>query len=161
MQFLEKEIQQYTQLVCSTLLDYEVNPLPGSYDVSSTDTFSGSVQVTGKWQGIILLSLPSALVNTLTEALFSLEQGKVSNEDRKDAVGELINMIGGNIKALLPQPSAISVPLLALEGHQQYFPSTKMVTHCQFECNGKPFALSLYEEVETPTSKRKNIPQAN
>ena len=161
MQFLEKEIQQYTQLVCSTLLGYEVSPLPGSYDISSTDTFSGSVQVTGKWQGIILLSLPSALVNTLTEALFSLEQGKVSNEDRKDAVGELINMIGGNIKALLPQPSAISVPLLALEGHQQYFPSTKMVTHCQFECDGKPFALSLYEEVETPTSKRKNIPQAN
>jgi chemotaxis protein CheX len=155
VQFLEKEVQQYTQLVCSTLLGYEVNPLPGSYDISSADTVSGSVQVTGKWHGIIMISLPSTMVNTLTENLFSLEPGKASTEDRKDAVGELINMIGGNIKALLPQPSTLSVPLLALEGNSQYFPSTKTVTHCQFGCDGKTFALSLYEQVENPLKMRK------
>ena len=157
MSFLEEEIQQYTQLVCSTLLGYEICPLPGSYDVNSADTISGSVQVTGKWNGTIMLSLPTALVNTLTETLFSLEPGKASIEDKKDAVGELINMIGGNIKALLPQPSGLSIPLLAMEGHQLFFPSTKMVTHCQFECAEKPFALSLYEQVENPFKRRKNL----
>ena len=152
MQFLEKEIQQYTQLVCSTLLGFEVQPLPGNYKTSPTDTFTGSVQITGKWNGALLLSLPSSLVNTLTETLFSLEPGKASTEDRKDAVGELINMIGGNIKALLPQPCTLSVPLLGEEGHDLYFPCTEIVTHCQFECQGKTFALSLYEEVKTSKS---------
>ena len=152
MQFLEKEIQQYTQLVCSTLLGVEVQPLPGHYETSPTDTFTGSVQITGKWNGALLLSLPSSLVNTLTETLFSLELGKASQEDRKDAVGELINMIGGNIKALLPQPSTLSVPLLGVEGHELYFPSTEMVTHCQFACQEKSFALTLYEQVEKPFS---------
>lgn len=154
MQFLEKEIQQYTQLVCSTLLGFEVNPLPGSYEVSPTDTVSGCVQITGKWNGSIMLSLPSTLVNTLTETMFSLEPGKASIEDKKDAVGEMINMIGGNIKALLPDPSTLSVPLLALEGHSLHFPSTKMVTHCHFECQGKPLAISLFEQVEKPFKKR-------
>lgn len=146
MQFLEKEVQQYTQLVCSTLLGYEINPLPGSYDLTSEDTISGSIQVTGKWNGTILLSLPSTLVNMLTETLFSLESGKASIEEKKDAVGELINMIGGNIKAVLPQPSLLSAPLMTLEGQQPYFPATKIVTHCQFEYNEKTFALSLYEQ---------------
>lgn len=63
-------------------------------------------------------------------------------------------MIGGNIKALLPEPSVLSVPLLALEGHSLYFPSTKLVTHCQFECQGKAFAISLYERVEKSFRKR-------
>ncbi len=148
MQFLEKEIQQYTQLVCSTLLGIEVQPLPGQYEASLSDTFTGSVQISGKWNGALLLSLPSSLVNTLTETLFSLDPEKTTTEDKKDAVGELINMIGGNIKALLPQPSKLSVPLLGLEGQEQFFPSTEMVTHCQFECQGKSFALSLYEQVE-------------
>jgi chemotaxis protein CheX len=155
VQFLEKEIQQYTQLVCTTLLGYEVIPSPGSYDIYSGDTVSGSVQITGKWHGAILLSIPSTLVNTLTETLFSLKPGEACIEDKKDAVGELINMIGGNIKALLPQPSVLSTPLLALEGHQLYFPSTKMVTHCKFECTGNPFALSLFEQVESPFKRRK------
>lgn len=150
MQFLEKEIQEYTQMVCSTLLGFEVQPLPGTYQLPMTETVSSSVQVTGKWNGAIILSMPSPLVNTLTEVMFSCEPGKASIEDKMDAVGELINMIGGNIKALLPEPSALSVPLLALEGHSLYFPSTKLVTHCQFECNGKSFALSLYEQVDSP-----------
>ncbi|MZH02090.1 MAG: chemotaxis protein CheX [Nitrospinae bacterium] len=149
MQFLEKEIQQYTQLVCSTILGIEVHPLPGNYESSPADTFTGSVQITGKWNGALLLCLPSSLVNKLTETIFSLEPGKASLEDRKDAVGELINMIGGNLKALLPEPCTLSVPLLGLEGQNLYFPYTKRVTHCQFECQGTPFALSLYEEIET------------
>jgi len=148
VQFLEKEIQEYTQLICSTLLGFEVQPLPGSYAASPTQT--ASVQVTGKWNGAIVLSLPPTLVDTLTETLFSLESGKASIEDKKDAVGELINMIGGNIKALLPAPCVLSVPLLALEGHTMQFPSTEMVTHCQFDCHGKPFALSLFEQVDKP-----------
>lgn len=154
MQFLEKEIQQYAHLVCSTLLDFEIHPLPGTFEESPTDTVSGCVQITGKWNGSIMLSLPSALVNILTEKMFSLEPGKASIDDKKDAVGELINMIGGNIKALLPDPSILSVPLLALEGHSLQFPCTKMVTHCQFDCQGKPFAISLFERTETPFKKR-------
>ena len=154
MQFLEKEIQQYTHLVCSILLDFEIHPLPGTFEQSSTDTISGSVQITGKWNGAIMLSLPSALVNTLTEKMFSLEPGKASVEDKKDAIGEMVNMIGGNIKALLPDPSTLSTPLLAFEGHSLQFPSTKVVTHCHFECQGKPFAISLFERVEKPFKER-------
>ncbi len=146
MQFLEKEVQQYTQLIYSTLFGLEVRPLPGTYDLSPTETVSGSIQISGKWNGTIMLSIPSVLVNTLTEAMFSLEPGQASTEEKKDAIGELINMIGGNIKALLPEPSVLSTPLLALEENTPHFPPTKIATHCQFECQGQPFGLSIFEQ---------------
>ncbi|MZH42378.1 MAG: chemotaxis protein CheX [Nitrospinae bacterium] len=147
MQFLEKEIQHCTRLVYSTLLDFEVHSSPGHYKASPTSTVTGSVHITGEWNGTILLSLPALLVDKITEQLFSIEPGKSSNNEREDAVGELINMIGGNIKALLPEPSKLSVPTIAMEGNDPKFPPSKEVTHCQFEYQNELFGLTLYEEV--------------
>lgn len=155
MQFLENEIQQYNKLVWSTLLGFDIKPESGTFDFSSEDTVTGSVQVTGKWNGVISLYLPSSLVNDITETLFSLESGGASPETKKDAIGELINMVGGNIKSMLPQPSALSTPIFAMEGQSQQFPFTKKVTQCKFACNGSSFALSLYEQ--EPTDRKKTV----
>ena len=78
--------------------------------------------------------------------MFSLESGEADAETKKDAIGELINMVGGNIKSMLPQPSALSTPIFAMEGQSQQFPFTKKVTQCKFTCNDNSFALSLYEQ---------------
>jgi len=149
MQFLESEIQQYNKLVWSTLLGFDIQPESSTFDFSSEDMITGSVQVTGKWNGAITLYLPSTLANHITETMFSLESGEASLETKKDAIGELINMVGGNIKSMLPQPSALSTPIIAMEGQSQQFPFTKKVTQCKFTCNNSSFALSLYEQDAT------------
>ncbi len=153
MQFLESEIQKYNKLVWSTLLGFEIQPDSGTYNFSSEDTVTGSVQVTGKWNGVISLYLPSALVERITETMFSLNSGEASPETKKDAIGELINMIGGNIKSMLPQPSSLSTPIFSMEGQSQQFPYTKRITACKFVCNGNPFMLSLYEQTKDPGDK--------
>jgi chemotaxis protein CheX len=146
MQFLESEIQQYNKLVWSTLLGFDIQPESGTFEFSSENMVTGSVQVTGKWNGVITLYLPSPLVNQITETLFSLKSGEANPETKKDAIGELINMVGGNIKSMLPQPSALSTPIFAMEGQSQQFPFTQRVTQCKFTCNDSSFALSLYEQ---------------
>ena len=153
MQFLESEIQKYNKLVWSTLLGFDIEPESGTYNFSSEDTVTGSVQVTGKWNGVISLYLPSALVARITETMFSLNSGDSSPETKKDAIGELINMIGGNIKSMLPQPSSLSTPIFSMEGQSQQFPYTKRVTECKFVCNGNPFMVSLYEQTKDPNEK--------
>ena len=151
MQFLENEIQQYSKMVWSTLLGLEIEPEAGPFNLSSEEMVTGSVQVTGKWNGVISLYLPSPLVARVTETMFSLNSGQATPETKKDAIGEIINMIGGNIKALLPQPSSLSTPVFSMEGQSQQFPFTKKVTQCKFVCNGNPFALSLYEQEKDPS----------
>lgn len=153
MQFLESEIQQYNKLVWSTLLGFDIQPKSGSFNISSENTITGSVQISGKWNGVISLYLPSDLVSRITETMFSLESGQATLETKKDAIGEMINMIGGNIKSMLPQPSTLSTPIFSMEGESQQFPFTKRVTQCEFICKGNPFALSLYEQVKDPLEK--------
>lgn len=146
MQFLESEIQQYNKLVWSTLLGFDIQPEPGTFDFSPEDMVTGSVQVTGKWNGVITLYVPSPLVNEITETMFSLKPGEANPETKKDAIGELINMVGGNIKSMLPQPSVLSTPIFAMEGQSQQFPFTKKVTQCKFTYQDSSFALTLYEQ---------------
>ncbi len=153
MQFLESEIEQYNKLVWATLLGFDIQPEPGSFNLPSGEIVTGSVQVTGKWNGVISLYLSSPLVARVTEKMFSLDSGQSTPDTKKDAIGEMINMIGGNIKSMLPQPSSLSTPVFAMEGQSQQFPFTKKVTQCKFVCDGDPFVLSLHEQVQDPLEK--------
>jgi chemotaxis protein CheX len=52
-------------------------------------------------------------VNHAAEAMFAAEAGSLSWDEVSDALGELTNMVGGNIKGLLPAPSTLSIPSVA------------------------------------------------
>ena len=45
--------------------------------------------------------------------MFGMEPDEVSADEVADAVGELTNMVGGNIKSLLPEPSLLSLPTVS------------------------------------------------
>src|SRR3546814_11558410 len=45
-----------------------------------------------------------------------LAMSEITPEDVTDAIGELVNMIGGNVKSLMPEPSILSLPMVAA-GH--------------------------------------------
>ncbi|MFT0847557.1 chemotaxis protein CheX [Actinomycetaceae bacterium L2_0104] len=50
----------------------------------------------------------------LARALMSMElDEEVSKDDLVDAFGEVANVVGGNIKALIPDPGALSLPRVA------------------------------------------------
>ena len=49
-----------------------------------------------------MLHCPAGLARNATPLIFSQPKELVSVNDVQDAIGEITNMIGGNIKALLP-----------------------------------------------------------
>jgi CheY-specific phosphatase CheX len=62
----------------------------------------------------------------------------------QDALGEITNMTGGNIKALLPGACHLSLPAV-VEGTSYTIrvPSTRIVTRVPFECEGMHGAVSI------------------
>jgi chemotaxis protein CheX len=74
---------------------------------------SAVVTVAGAWHGAIVVSCSPAAARQLAGVLLGLPEGQVSTNDVDDALGELANIIGGNIKGLLPGPSTLSLPYLA------------------------------------------------
>ena len=49
-----------------------------------------------------MLHCPAGLARNTTPLIFSQPKELVSVNEVQDAIGEITNMIGGNIKALLP-----------------------------------------------------------
>lgn len=76
-------------------------------------TVTGCVHVSGAWKGSIFLQVPAELAAHAAEQMFMADPGSLSDEEVCDGLGELTNMVGGNIKSLLPGPSVLSLPSVA------------------------------------------------
>lgn len=77
-------------------------------------TWSGAVSVSGGWQGTITAELGAPAAVELAMRMLDLppEEG-VTDADIADAIGELVNVVGGNVKSLMPGPSQLSLPMSA------------------------------------------------
>jgi len=72
---------------------------------------SAWVRITGPWCGAVVVTCDEATAVGLTECLLRARPPAVIEpEDVDDALGELANVLGGNVKAALPGPSSLGLP---------------------------------------------------
>jgi chemotaxis protein CheX len=105
-----------------------------------------SIQITGAWNGAVVLTIPRDLAEACASTMFDSAPGTAKPEEIADAVGELVNMVGGNVKSLVEQPSQLSLPTV-VDGavHSLSIPGSKVVHALWFEADGHPFSALLHE----------------
>ena len=70
-----------------------------------------SVRITGGWSGVVVLEMGGATAQEAARVMLDLDEvDAVAPEEVGDAVGELVNIIGGNVKSLLPTASSLGLP---------------------------------------------------
>jgi chemotaxis protein CheX len=106
----EETVQAIAQEAWSALIgdDEFLVPLPGGLP---DDAISSWVEVVGPWTGAVVLTCGRATAEELSRCLLAEHAPPVlDEEDVVDGMGELANVVGGNIKALLPGPSVLGLP---------------------------------------------------
>jgi chemotaxis protein CheX len=112
------------------------------------------VKMAGAWEGEVRLHCPLPLARLIAGAIFEVDGEKAGQEEILDALSELIHIVGGNLKALLPQPVTLSLPSLldparcapaALQGQR--------VDRLALMSEGHPFVVTLTENLPAPTEK--------
>ena len=75
--------------------------------------------------------------------------GVIEAQQVQDAMGELTNMTGGNVKALLPEGCRLSLPTV-VEGsaYTARVPGSELVTSVGFKCQGSPVVVRLLKKSE-------------
>ena len=117
MTVAEEELDGITRMVWESLC-LPVERLPGDTPTEGVlPAFVGTISISGAWEGTVTLHCTEELARHATSVMFEMDPGSVTDAELHDAVGELTNMIGGNIKALVAQPSRLSLPSVALLGH--------------------------------------------
>jgi chemotaxis protein CheX len=109
------QITAIAQEVWESFLSMSLLPHPLGPDAPPPAgvTLTGCVHVSGEWNGSVFLQCDLAVAAAAAEAMFAADPGTLSPDEVSDALGELTNMVGGNIKSLLPAPSTLSVPSIA------------------------------------------------
>lgn len=146
MRFQESDIRQLVDLIWASVLGMVVRPAdPAPADARGCLT--GCVQITGAWQGAVTLTLPEGLVRRAAGILFDVPPEEVNTEQLHDALGELTNIVGGNIKALLPGLCFLALPAV-VEGADYClaFPEGRLLTQTAFQCDGWSFGVQVLEQ---------------
>jgi CheY-specific phosphatase CheX len=149
MQFIEEEICDYTKNIWKSILSLDVGPAQNGASGSESDyALAGCIHITGAWNGTVIVHYPMPLANKVASIMFDIKGGPVENELLQDALGELTNMTGGNIKSLLPEPCFLSLPAVALTDRAMRVPGSELVSKITFQCNGENFQVSLLKKID-------------
>lgn len=111
---------------------------------AEAETLDGIINITGGWQATVALQVPKALAARIASVMFRLHDVQPTTEDMQDAIGELTNMLGGNIKALLAGDCHLSLPAVVEgRGYTVRVPTSHVVDRFAFECEGLPAVVNL------------------
>ena len=106
----EATIESIAQEAWVSLVGEDEILVPVPVDLPA-DAVSAWVDVVGPWTGTVVLSTGKETAEDLCRALLGPAAPPViEDEDVADAFGEIANVVGGNVKAVLPGPSALSLP---------------------------------------------------
>jgi chemotaxis protein CheX len=136
----EATVQEIADETWCALLGVEevLVPMPGS---PSGDALSAWVEVSGPWTGAVVLTCGHSTAEQLCRTLLRASCPEpLDTDDVADAMGELANVVGGNVKALLPAPSVLGLP-----GVGSLPPAGSPADTCRVEVRwrGQPITVSV------------------
>ena len=113
----ENDLAEMVEQVWESYLDPEgVSPLIPTYDENQPSEVHSSVSITGSWTGHVVYASSTLAARRAAAAFLAMEADEVTEEDMSDVLGELANIVGGNVKAMLPPGALLSLPPFVLEG---------------------------------------------
>ncbi len=143
----EDVLAEMVEQVWVSYLDPEgVSPLVTTGDAGQPSDVHSSVSISGAWTGHVVYASSTAAARRAAAAFLAMEADEVSQEDLSDVLGELANIVGGNVKAMLPSGCFLSLPqvVLAPESATKY-PNAERISGLYGRWEGEPVSISMWQ----------------
>lgn len=105
----ETEVGRIVQDVLATMTQYPAAPSAEPYS-PQPGRATCAIHFVGDWSGALLIECPLPMAFEFTARLMRIPKPIQFDDDVYDALGELANMIGGNLKSVLPKGATLSMP---------------------------------------------------
>ena len=111
---------------------------------SDEKTWASCINISGAWQGALVLECPESIARHAAAMLFSADGEETSNEDIRDALKELAVMIGKRVRAFLPEATKFSRPSIVAEADRaEILQSLAELTDLHLSCEGRPIRIAI------------------
>ena len=105
------------------------------------------MRISGAWNGSVSLSAPLRPAAHCAAPMYDREAGSLSRPDIHDAWGELVNMAGGHVKALVPSVARLSLPSVAESSAFAYRQTgSSALDELTFACMGNRFKVTVLQQ---------------
>ena len=103
------ELAQIVEYVFRTMVGVEVCESSQSW-IPGGDRLTATVNLTGDWPGVLALECGHEQACAFAARFLSMEKPEIVDDVVRDVLGELSNMIGGNLKCVLAGGLKLSMP---------------------------------------------------
>lgn len=103
------ELAQIVESVFATMLSLELNQCATPW-FPSGDRVTSALHLAGDWNGAVLLECDRRQACCFASRFLSIDPPDVVDDIVRDVLGELANMIGGNLKCVLSPGIRLSMP---------------------------------------------------
>lgn len=138
------DLEVITREVWTSFLDGDPTGLVAGGTEMTADKITGCVHLSGAYTGSIMLQCSPPAARDAAAALFSIAPDDVTQTELVDAIGEIANMVGGNVKSMLPGPSMLSLPSV-VQG-QLSVPGAQVVREVLLAWRAQPLIVSLWQQ---------------
>lgn len=135
-----EELTEIATVIWESIVGLPLEPSPGGEHSNPADSLIVRVNVSGAWNGSVSARFSRSLGSKIAATMFQISVEEVSPSDVSDALREVVNMLGGNFKALLPPVCHLSLPDLVSEP-SQILGTLEDTAH--FVCEQQPLDISV------------------
>jgi chemotaxis protein CheX len=143
----ENDLAEMVEQVWVSYLDPEgVSPLVPTGDENQRSEVHSSVSISGSWTGHVVYASSTQAARKAAAAFLAMGTDEVSQEDLSDVLGELANIVGGNVKAMLPPGCFLSLPqvVMAPDSATKY-PNAERISALHGVWEGEPVSVSMWQ----------------
>ena len=105
----QSETAQIVADVFQTMLGIPVEPITMEW-APQPGNMTAAIFFAGNWKGAVLIECGEQQACRWTAKLMSITEPSAITDDVRDAMGEIANMVGGNLKSVLPAGVSLSMP---------------------------------------------------
>jgi chemotaxis protein CheX len=146
----EGDLTEMVDQVWVSYLDPEgISPLIPTGDEKQVTEVHSTVSITGSWHGHLVYACSMAAAKKAAAAFLAMEVDEVGQEDVSDVLGELANIVGGNVKAMLPNGCFLSLPTVVMAPDTaSYYPAAKRISGLYGLWDGESICISMWQSVK-------------
>lgn len=147
---IHDKVVEAVQEIFSTMLSMEASQegeIQRESKAPFKDSISGVIGLAGAYKALLAIHLPQPVALAITSSFLMMEVSEV-DQDVEDAIGELANMLGGSVKAILSDKSRdidLSLPSIIMGDEYGFQPTAKDVERylIPMRCEAGEFCIDL------------------
>lgn len=115
---------------------------PHSAEVAGGSPIEAEIELSGDWVGYVRLSTDTRTAQRIAAAMLAVpDEGNLAAEDVRDAIGEIVNMVGGNVKGALSGTTSLGLPVVRLAKTETW---TQPAATCVVRWRGAPVCVEVF-----------------